>query len=47
MVDGNEMAAAIEAAKIAKANGITSYTGKSEQNISMLKLLKSGKLIKA
>ena len=32
--------------KIAKANGITSYTGKSEQNISMLKLLKSGKLIK-
>ena len=33
--------------KIAKANGITSYTGKSEQNISMLKLLKSGKLIKA
>lgn len=33
-------------AKMAKANGIEGYTGTAEQNIKMLELLKSGKLIK-
>ncbi len=33
-------------AKIAAANNITSYKGSESQNIKMLKLLKSGKLIK-
>lgn len=33
--------------KIAKANGITSYTGSEFQNIKMLELLKKGKLKKA
>lgn len=32
---------------IAKANGITSYSGTAEQNLSLVKLLKVGKLIKA
>lgn len=32
--------------KIAKANGITNYTGTYEQNVKLLKLLKQGKLIK-
>jgi hypothetical protein len=33
--------------KIAKANGITSYSGTAEQNTKLLALLKKGKLIKA
>lgn len=33
--------------KIAKANGITSYTGTAVQNTKLLTLLKTGKLIKA
>ena len=33
--------------KIAKANGITGYTGTAKQNLYMLDLLKQGKLIKA
>jgi hypothetical protein len=33
--------------KIAAANGISGYTGTSVQNSSLLKLLKSGKLVKA
>lgn len=32
--------------KIAKANGISNYSGTSEQNVKLLKLLKEGKLIK-
>lgn len=32
--------------KIAAANGINNYTGAAEQNITILKLLKEGKLIK-
>ena len=32
--------------KIAKANGISNYTGKSSQNIKLLKLLKKGELVK-
>jgi hypothetical protein len=32
--------------KIAKANGISSYTGSSAQNSALLKLLKAGKLLK-
>lgn len=32
--------------KIAKANGISGYTGTYEQNVKLLKLLKQGKLIK-
>lgn len=32
---------------IAKANGISNYTGTAEQNIHLLKLLNEGKLIKA
>ena len=31
---------------IAKANGISNYTGTASQNIKMLNLLKQGKLIK-
>ncbi len=34
-------------AKIAKVNGITNYKGTAAQNIKMLNLLKSGKLIKS
>ncbi len=34
-------------AKIAKANAISGYSGTAAQNIHMVKLLKSGKLIKA
>lgn len=33
-------------AKIAKANGITGYLGTAKQNMTMLSLLKAGKLIK-
>lgn len=33
--------------KIAKANGITNYSGTASQNTKLLELLKSGKLIKA
>ena len=33
--------------KIAKLNGISNYTGTSEQNIKLLNLLKEGKLIKS
>ena len=33
--------------KIAKANGITNYSGTAQQNTKLLELLKSGKLIKA
>jgi hypothetical protein len=33
--------------KIAVANGITGYTGSTTQNVKMLSLLKSGKLVKA
>lgn len=33
--------------KLAKANGITNYTGTSNQNTQLLNLLKKGKLIKA
>lgn len=33
--------------KIATANGIKSYNGSAEQNLSLVKLLKNGKLIKA
>ena len=32
--------------KIAKANGISNYTGTAAQNINLLNLLKQGKLIK-
>ena len=32
--------------QIAKVNGITNYTGTSEQNIKLLKLAKNGKLVK-
>ena len=32
--------------KIAKANGITNYSGTASQNTKLLDLLKSGKLIK-
>ena len=33
--------------KIAKANGITNYTGSEHQNTKMLELLKKGKLKKS
>jgi hypothetical protein len=33
--------------KIAKANGISGYSGTAEENAKLLKLLKSGKLVKA
>jgi hypothetical protein len=33
--------------KIAKANGISGYSGTAEENTKLLKLLKSGKLVKA
>ena len=34
-------------AKIANLNGISNYTGSPEQNITLLNLLKNGKLIKS